>query len=331
MTRQPISNLVDLVRTVVIHDEMHVHPRGKVFFDLVEKPQELLMPVSSVASADRDAGSYVHRRKQRRNAMSLVIMRLARGHARRHRQNRFRPIERQDLALLIHTQHNGAVRRVQVQAHDISHFLDKLRVLGEFKVLDPMRLQSKSTPDPNDSVLRQAHFGSHQSSAPVRAVGGHGLQCLRYDLFDLLIRDPTRRTHPRLIQQAIHTGLSKSFPPLTDGRTSNVQFSGNLRVAHPLGTRQYDPSAHCHRLSGLWTESNGSQFIAVFIGKFQRSFRASRANTQVCCLRRIYATNFSLRTLAVLRVETVKGQTDLTIWPATAAPVVADEGPDSAV
>ena len=52
MTRQPISNLVDLVRTVVIHDEMHVQPGGKVFFDLVEKPQELLMPVPLVASAD---------------------------------------------------------------------------------------------------------------------------------------------------------------------------------------------------------------------------------------------------------------------------------------
>ena len=55
MTRQPISNLVDLVRTVVIHDEMHVHPRGKVFFDLVEKPQELL----SVANYKIGVNSWV--------------------------------------------------------------------------------------------------------------------------------------------------------------------------------------------------------------------------------------------------------------------------------
>ena len=133
-----------------------------------------------------------------------------------------------------------------------------------------MRLHSKSMPDPNDSVLRQAHFGGHQPGAPVRAIGGHGLQCLRYDLFDLLIRDPTPRTDPRLVQQAIHTGLSKSFPPLPDGRTSNVQFSGNLGVAHPLGTRQhplgtrqYDPST---ALPSPERTLDGEQWFSIYRG-----------------------------------------------------------------
>jgi len=64
MPCQPIANLGYFVSTVVIHDQVHVEPGWKIVVDLVEKPQELLMPVSAIAIADGHAGSYVHSRKQ---------------------------------------------------------------------------------------------------------------------------------------------------------------------------------------------------------------------------------------------------------------------------
>ena len=57
-------------------------------------------------------------------------MRLARGHAGRERQNRLRAIQRLDLALFVYAQHDRAIGRIQVQAHDVPHFLDELE-LGE--------------------------------------------------------------------------------------------------------------------------------------------------------------------------------------------------------
>src|SRR3954463_1311026 len=112
------------------------------------------MAMPPIASADGHAGSYVHSRKQGRNAMSLIVMRLSSGDARRQRQNRFGPIEGLHLALFIHAQYNCAVRRVQVQADNVPHLLHKLRVFGELEVLHAMRLQSESMPDPDDGVLR---------------------------------------------------------------------------------------------------------------------------------------------------------------------------------
>jgi hypothetical protein len=43
------------------------------------------------------------------------------------------------------------------------------------------------------------------------------------------------------------------------------------------------------------------QLTALLIGDFQRFLGTSRAHTQVCRLLWTYATNFSLRTLAVVR------------------------------
>src|SRR5262245_25743166 len=137
----------------------------------------------------------------------------------------------------------------QVQAHDISHLFHKLRIFGEFEILYPMWLQSERMPDPHDSVLRQTRLGSHQPSAPVRAVFGHRLQRLGYDFFNLMIRDLPWRTYPRLIQQALQSELPKSFPPLPDGRTRNMQLAGDFRVAHFLPTRKHDASTHGHCLS----------------------------------------------------------------------------------
>jgi hypothetical protein len=161
MPRQPTADLGDLVRTVVVHHQVHVYPWGELLLDPIQKPQELLMPMQAVAGADRHAGSYIHSCEQRRNSVPLVIVRLARRDTGRQRQNRFGPIQRLHLAFFIHSQHNGAIRRIEVQAHDVPHLLHKLRVLGKFEVLHPMRLQSEGMPDAHDSVLRQSGLLGH--------------------------------------------------------------------------------------------------------------------------------------------------------------------------
>lgn len=80
------------MRTVVVHDQMDVYAGGELLVDLLEKPQELLMPMPTVAGADGHSGSDIHSRKQGRHSVPLVIVLLPRGDAGRQRQNRFGPI-----------------------------------------------------------------------------------------------------------------------------------------------------------------------------------------------------------------------------------------------
>src|ERR1041385_1481306 len=154
VARQPRTNLGDFMRAVVVHHQVNVEPTWQIRIDLIEKPKELLMSVSAVATADRNTAGYIHSRKQRSDSVAFVVVRLPRRHAGRERQNRLRAIQRLNLALLVYAEHNSAVRRIQVQPHDVPHLLDELRVFGELEIFYPMRLQSEGAPNPHDRSLR---------------------------------------------------------------------------------------------------------------------------------------------------------------------------------
>ena len=91
-----------LVGSIVVENQMDFQLSVNRLVDPVEKPQELLMPVPPVTCADGNSGSHIHGRKQRRDSVALVVVRLSGWHPRSQRQNRLGPIERLDLTLLIH-------------------------------------------------------------------------------------------------------------------------------------------------------------------------------------------------------------------------------------
>ena len=62
---------------------------------------------------------------------ALVVVRRALGHAGQHRQDRRGAIERLDLGLLVHAQHDRALRRGEIQADDVADLVDEQRVLGQ--------------------------------------------------------------------------------------------------------------------------------------------------------------------------------------------------------
>jgi len=66
------------------------------------------------------------------------------GHAGHHRQHRGGPVQRLDLGLLIHTQHQRGVRRIQVEPDDVANLVDEQRVGGQFERVGAMRLGQRS-------------------------------------------------------------------------------------------------------------------------------------------------------------------------------------------
>ncbi len=69
-------------------------------------------------------------------------MGLAGGQARSQRQQRLGPIQRLDLRLLVHAQHHGVGRRIQVQTDHVVDLLLGARIGAELERLDPMGLQA---------------------------------------------------------------------------------------------------------------------------------------------------------------------------------------------
>ena len=85
-------------------------------------------------------------RKERRRAVTLVVMAAPLDLTGPHRQHGLAAVERLDLGLLVHTQHDGMLGRRDVEADDIAHLCHEMRVGRELERLRPMRLQTEGAP-----------------------------------------------------------------------------------------------------------------------------------------------------------------------------------------
>ncbi len=68
---------------------------------------------------------------------------------------------------IIYAQHNGMFRRIQIQTHDVAHFLHQPGIGGEFERLAAVRLQTETVPDAYHRALAEADFGGQRARAPV--------------------------------------------------------------------------------------------------------------------------------------------------------------------
>jgi hypothetical protein len=100
--------------------------------------------------------------EQAGDAVPLVVMGAALRHAGHHRQDRLGAVQRLDLGLLVHAQHDRGVWRVQVQAHHVVHLVHEQRIGRQLEGVDQVRLEAEAPPDPPDRRFRQPRLLSHQ-------------------------------------------------------------------------------------------------------------------------------------------------------------------------
>ena len=101
MPFEPSFDLRMFVGGVIVDDGFDHFADGHRALNLVEKANELLVPVLLHAAADHAAVEHVERREQRRCAVALVVMRHGAAASRLQRQPRLGAVERLDLAFLI--------------------------------------------------------------------------------------------------------------------------------------------------------------------------------------------------------------------------------------
>ena len=90
--------------------------------------------------ADDLARLGIERGKQTGGAVTRIVMRAPLQLAGAHGQQRRGPIQRLNLALFVHTQDQGALRRVQIQSNDVPHLVDEQRVFGQLERFAATRL-----------------------------------------------------------------------------------------------------------------------------------------------------------------------------------------------
>jgi len=111
-----------------------------------------------VAGVGDLAGGGVEGGEQAGHPVPGVVVGLAFGDARAHRQDRLSPFQGLALGLLVHADHHRVLRRVQVQAQNVADLRLQLRIGGEPEPLGAVRLQAELPPQPGDAGMTDLQF-----------------------------------------------------------------------------------------------------------------------------------------------------------------------------
>ena len=142
---------------------------GHRSIQLCQERQELGVAFPRGAAGQDGAIQDVERGEQVGRAVAHIVVGLPSGNPRAQRQHRLGPIEGLHLGLLVHTEHQRFIGRMQVDAHDVAQLFHEVGVATELERLDPMRLQPVGGPDAMDDGVTEALGLGHR---PHRSVGG---------------------------------------------------------------------------------------------------------------------------------------------------------------
>ena len=120
MALEPVLDRRGPVGGDVVQDDMHGEGIGHVLVDQVEEALELAGPLSWAQVGDHmsggdpasSAGQAIQRRVEVSGAVSYVAVGLTAGDAGQHRPGRCGAVERLDLRLLVHAEHDRRLGRV---------------------------------------------------------------------------------------------------------------------------------------------------------------------------------------------------------------------------
>ncbi len=150
-----------------------------------------------------------------------------------HRQRRHCAVQRLDLGLLVHAEHDRVLRRIQVQPDNVGDFPDQLRIGEEFECLSTPRLYPILTPRISDGAVADLQLVGRQPGTPMsdpellqwrRQRGGH----------DLAVVDRAWSARPLLVRQGRRFRTRRSAhttTSLSDGSDTHQPQNFGVRLA----------------------------------------------------------------------------------------------------
>ena len=205
VSRQPGVYGGGFVGGVIVQNHVH-RGRGRGLCGQgIQESQELLLAVFRLGLGLDLSGLHIQGSKEGGGAMPDVIMGLGGGLSRAQGQAGLGAFQGLDLRLLIHGQHQGLRRRIQIQADHVPGLAREVGVRGNLELAAAMRGQPMLAPDAVHGGVVQAHLLLHTPASPVGGPVRGRLQCAGQHRLHLRVRDRrfARRARP-IAQQAVH-------------------------------------------------------------------------------------------------------------------------------
>src|ERR1700722_10733898 len=191
-------------------------------------------------------------------------------------------VEGLDLRLLIDRKDDGVGGRIDIEPDDIAQLFDKLRVVGELELPDPVRLETMRAPDALDGTCADADCFRHHGGSPMGRFGRRiGLGEHHDTLNEIRPQWRDARGSRLIVQQAVATSLHEALLPAPH---AGFRFAGpahDLVGTDAVGTQQDDLSPPDVLMRRITTPRERSQAAAVTGLESDRNSRSHPPDSHV--------------------------------------------------
>lgn len=146
MMLKPGDDLGMFVSGVVVADDVNIKLGGHLSVDLAQEGQPLLMAMTGGGMSKDLAREIVQGGKQGNRSVTVIVVGLGADMTLAQGQTGLTALEGLTLALLIATEQEGTIRRIEIEANHIPEFLFKGQIFGKFEAPESMRSDRVSRP-----------------------------------------------------------------------------------------------------------------------------------------------------------------------------------------
>src|SRR6266446_4557895 len=260
------------VRAIIVQYQVQFHFFWKLVIQSAQEFQKFLMAMPRKALADDFAFQDFQGGKQGRRSVADIIMSKGAATSLLERQSWLSPVQCLYLALLIDTQHQAFFRRVEIKAHHIGQFLQKLNVPGQLESTRSMRFEIVLLPQAMNGARADLLSPSHRPATPVGRALWLGLQGSldhRGDLFRVVqwLSTAAGLNLPYSLQSL----NLKPLAPERRGMSIDIQFVGDLQVLFTFGSHQQNSGAKHHLLRRELCSNPAPQLGSIRFGQNHRT------------------------------------------------------------
>lgn len=185
-------------------------------------------------------------------------------------KTRLASFQRLALAFLITTQHDGLLRRRQIQADNVPELLLELPVIGQFERASLVRLQIVAEPQLlNPTFGNTGLLGHAPATPPGPALGRLGY--LRENGVQSVGRHSRGSSRAGIVPQTCQTMSGETPPPLAHCLFGCLQLVCDFFVGPIQGSQQYDSGSERFGLACARRPRESFQLLALHL--IQNNFR----------------------------------------------------------
>jgi hypothetical protein len=271
MTLKPGDDLGMFVRRVVVADDVNIKLGANLALDLAQEGQPLLMAMTRGSMSKDLARKIVQGGKQSDRSVTVVIVTLGANMTLTQGQTGLTALEGGlTLTLLIATEQEGTIRRVEIEANHIPELLLKGQILGKFEALESMGGDCVSRPQPLNARFAQAGFPRHRAHAPGSSARGLSTSQAQ-GRADGRSRYARFSPSSRSVLKPLQALGRPTLPPATDSQEANALLSRYLFMAESLRQAQDDPGPEDIALTARLGRHDPVEFALLFRGDLDRN------------------------------------------------------------